>query len=133
MDEARLIEMSASPVLRALRGATTLDSDSRAEMIERVTELLAALFERNDVGHDDLVSIIFTATDDLHSMFPAEAARTLGISDVPLMCARELDIDGATTMCVRIMVHAYSTRPRAEIEHVYLRRATALRPDIAKK
>lgn len=125
--------MSESPVLRAIRGATTLDRDSRDEMIERVTELLAAMFERNGVSHDDLVSIIFTATDDLHSMFPAEAARTLGISDVPLMCARELDINGAMTMCVRIMAHAYSNRPRADIEHIYLRRATALRPDIAKK
>jgi len=124
--------MSASPALRAIRGATTLDHDSRDEMIERVTELLSAMFERNGVVHDDLVSIIFTATGDLRAMFPAEAARTLGISDVPLMCARELEINGAMPMCVRIMAHAYSARDRADIEHVYLRRATALRPDIAK-
>lgn len=117
--------------LRAIRGATTLDDDTREQMIERVTELVAAMLERNGVVLDDLVSMFFTATDDLHCMFPAEAARKLDLGDVPLICARELDIVGATPRCVRVMVQAESERTRSEIEHVYLHDARSLRPDLS--
>lgn len=119
--------------LRAIRGATTLDEDSREQMIDRVTELVRLMLDRNAVDHDDVVSILFTATDDLHSMFPAEAARTLGIADIPLMCARELDIAGATPRCVRVLAHVESPLPRAGIEHVYLHAARSLRPDLAAR
>src|SRR5918993_3407321 len=83
---------AVSRSVRAIRGATTLDDDTRDQMIERVTTLLADMFGRNHVDLDDVISIFFTATDDLHCMFPAEAARTMGLADIPLMCACELAI-----------------------------------------
>jgi chorismate mutase len=116
--------------VRAIRGATTLDSDTREQMIERVTTLLADMFGRNHVDLDDVVSIFFTATDDLHCMFPAEAARTMGLADIPLMCARELAITGGMPRCVRVMAHVETHHPRAAVEHIYHGEARTLRPDI---
>ena len=117
--------------VRAIRGATTLDADTREQMIERVVALVREVFERNDVHLDDVVSILFTATDDLHAMFPAEAARTMGLGDIPLICAREIEVQGAMARCVRMMAHVESDRARADIEHVYHEGARALRPDLA--
>jgi chorismate mutase len=82
--------------VRALRGATTVDDDTPEQIEDRVVALLREMLTRNGVGHDELVSILFTATDDVHSAFPAAAARTIGLGDVPLICARELDITDAT-------------------------------------
>jgi chorismate mutase len=118
------------PALRALRGATTVDRDEESHVHERVIELLQALFERNEVDHDDLVSIIFTATDDLHATFPAAGARRIGLGDVPLLCARELDVEGGTPRCLRVLVHLMTERTRAELHHVYLHGATGLRDDL---
>jgi chorismate mutase len=115
---------------RALRGATTVDLDTTEHIHDRVIALLEALFERNQIGHDDLVSIIFTATDDIHSTFPAAAARKFGLGDVPLLCARELDITGSTPRCVRVLIHLESTTPRADLHHVYLEGARGLRDDL---
>ena len=114
----------------ALRGATTLDADERDHLLERVRELLTRMFRTNDVGHDDLISILFTATDDVHSAFPALAARKLGMGDVPLICARELDVVGAKQRCIRVMMHFNSGRTRSELHHVYLRDARDLRDDL---
>ena len=119
-----------SAAVRALRGATTLDDDDKDHLFERVIGLLEALFERNDLHHDDLVSVLFTATDDIHSAFPAEAARKFGLGDVPLICARELDIAGATPRCIRVMIHLHTERSRAELHHVYLEGARGLRDDL---
>ena len=116
--------------VRALRGATTVDVDTEAHIAERVVALLAAMFERNDLHHDDLISILFTATDDIHAAFPATAARTFGLGDVPLICARELDIVGATPMCIRVMMHLMTNHSRAELRHVYLEGASGLRDDL---
>jgi chorismate mutase len=116
--------------LVALRGATTVDVDTREALGDRTAELLTALLERNGVGHDDLVSIIFTATEDLTSDFPAAAARAIGLGDVPLLCARELGVQGGNPATVRVLVHCYSTRPRANLRHVYLHRAKHLRDDL---
>jgi chorismate mutase len=116
--------------VRALRGATTVDVDSAEQVEERVVALLQEMLGRNGVGHDELVSILFTATDDVHSAFPAAAARTIGLGDVPLICARELDITGATPMCIRVMMHLWTERPRAELRHVYLEGAKGLRDDL---
>jgi chorismate mutase len=118
--------------VRAIRGATTLDSDTREQMIERVTMLLGAMFTQNHVDLDDVISIIFTATDDLHAMFPAEAARTMGLSDIPLMCARELEITGGMPRCVRVMVHVETHHTRSAVEHIYQGEARSLRPDIGQ-
>jgi chorismate mutase len=116
--------------LRALRGATTVDDDTEEQIKERVVALLEAMFERNGVDHDDLVSIIFTATDDIHSCFPATAARTFGLGDVPLICARELDIVGATPRCIRVLMHLHTERSRTDLRHVYLEGAAGLRDDL---
>jgi chorismate mutase len=118
------------PAVRALRGATTVDDDTRDQITERVVELLVAMFERNGVDHDDLISVLFTATDDIHAMFPAEAARTIGFGDVPLLCARELDIAGATGRCIRVLAHLTTERRRDELHHVYLHGARTLRDDL---
>src|SRR5919106_1296382 len=107
------------PAIRALRGATTIDADEREHMFERVVTLLDAMFARNEIDHDDVISVIFTATDDIHSAFPAEAARKFGLGDVPLICARELDIEGATSRCIRVMMHLTTERARNELHHVY--------------
>ena len=122
--------MSAAERVRALRGATTLDVDERLHLLERTQELIAELFERNGLDEDDLVSIIFTATDDVHSAFPAEAAREAGITHVPLLCARELEISGGIERCIRILVHAYTTATARELRHVYLHAARQLRTDL---
>ncbi|MEO8694368.1 MAG: chorismate mutase [Acidimicrobiales bacterium] len=100
-------------------------------MVERVTTLLADMFSRNHVDLDDVISIFFTATDDLHCMFPAEAARTMGLSDIPLMCARELDITGGMPRCVRVMAQVESHHARSAVEHIYHGDARSLRPDIS--
>ena len=116
----------------AIRGATQLQSDSSVEMADAVTELLGTLFERNELKHEDLISIFFTSTEDLISDFPAAAARTLELGDVPLMCAREIPVAGSLPRVVRVMVHAYSDLQRASVKHVYMRGAEVLRKDIAQ-
>ena len=120
----------SEPRVRALRGATTLDLDERDHLIERTQELMAAIFERNALSEDDLISIVFTATADIHPAFPAEAAREAGFTHVPLMCARELEIDGGIERCVRLLIHAYTDRSRRELRHVYLHEARQLRTDL---
>ncbi|HZM30712.1 MAG TPA: chorismate mutase [Acidimicrobiales bacterium] len=119
-----------STAVRALRGATTIDVDEAEHLFERVIALLEALFEHNGLHHDDLISVLFTATDDIHSAFPALAARKFGLGDVPLICARELDIDGGTPMCVRVMIHVSTDRARDQLHHVYLEGARGLRDDL---
>ena len=116
--------------VRALRGATTVDADTPEQIEERVVVLLREMLERNGVDHDELVSILFTATDDVHSAFPAAAARTIGLGDVPLICARELDITDATPLCIRVMMHLWTERSRADLRHVYLEGAKGLRDDL---
>jgi chorismate mutase len=116
--------------VRALRGATTIDADTPEQITERVLALLDALFERNGLVHDDVISILFTATDDIHSMFPAFPARKAGLGDVPLICARELDITGATPLCIRVMLHIATDRARDDLHHVYLEGAKGLNDDL---
>jgi chorismate mutase len=113
-----------------LRGATTVDADTVEQLNERVTVLLQRMLDRNGVDKDDLISILFTATDDIHSGFPAAAARTMGFGDVPLICARELDITNGTPMCVRVMMHITTDKARNELHHVYLEGAKGLRDDL---
>lgn len=113
-----------------MRGATTLDTDEREHLLGRTQEMIAELFARNEIEEDDLVSILFTATADVHSAFPAEAARIGGITHVPLMCARELEIDGGISRCIRMLVHVYTPRSAAELRHVYLHEARQLRTDL---
>ena len=117
--------------LRAIRGATTVDEDTPEAITDRVVTMLARIMERNGLVEDDIVSILFTATDDIVSMFPATAARTMGLGAVPLICARELAIVGSTPHCIRVMLHVTTERPREDIHHVYLEGAQGLRDDLA--
>src|SRR5436190_21788456 len=103
------------PVVRAARGAITVERDDRDAVLDATERLLRELVERNGVGGDDVVSIVFTATGDLRSVFPAEAARRMGMTDVPLLCARELDVEGALGMVVRVLVHFLTPKPRSEV------------------
>lgn len=119
-------------MLRAIRGAVQVEQDSAESISAAVTNLMQAIFERNQIEHEDLVSVIFTATPDLVAAFPATAARSLGLGDIPLICAQELAISGAMPRVIRVMVHTQTTRERAEIEHVYLGGAAALRQDLAQ-
>lgn len=115
--------------LRALRGATTVDSNDAQAITAATEELVRAVLERNQLATQDLVSFIFTCTDDLDAEFPAVAARRLGLNDVPLLCARELPVPGSLRRVIRLMLHCYtdeSTQP----QHVYLRDATSLRSDL---
>jgi chorismate mutase len=118
--------------VRAIRGAVQLDSDERTHMLASVAELVSAILERNGLAVDDLISIVFTATPDLHSEFPAVGARDIGITDVPLLCAQEIDVAGAMPRVIRILAHAETERSKADVQHVYLRGAVALRKDIAQ-
>jgi chorismate mutase len=118
--------------VRAVRGAAQLDEDSREHMLDRVAELVADVMTANDLAVDDFISIIFTATSDLVSEFPAYAARQLGFSDVPLVCARELEVEGSMPRVVRLMAHVETDLPRAEVTHVYLHGAANLRRDLAR-
>ena len=118
--------------VRALRGATTCDVDTLEEIDAKTQALVAAMLERNGVDHDDVISILFTATPDLVSEFPALAARELGFGDVPLMCASEIAVPHALPRVLRLLAHVETDKPRSEVQHVYLRGATALRRDIAQ-
>ncbi len=116
--------------VRAVRGATTVAADDPLLIREAVTELLEAILNDNDIVPNDVISAVFTATPDLVSEFPAHAARLYGWTDVPLLCAQELPVQGALSRCLRVLLHAETRRLRSEIRHVYLRDAVLLRSDL---
>jgi chorismate mutase len=116
--------------VRAVRGATQVDEDDREQVLAATTELLGEVLKRNALSNDDLISVVFTATPDLHSEFPAYAARQMGITDVPLLCAAEIDVPGAMPRVLRLLAHVETERSRSELRHVYLRGAAALRTDL---
>lgn len=117
---------------RAIRGATRLSADDPAEMAEAVVELVSTMLDRNGIEREALISVIFTATPDLVCMFPAAAARGLGLGDVPLLCAQEIEVVGALSRVVRVLAHAEMAQARSEVAHVYLRGAEVLRQDLAQ-
>ncbi|GAA3559167.1 chorismate mutase [Nonomuraea rosea] len=119
-------------MVRAVRGAIQVDADDHDSIVAGTTELVSAIMERNDLTTDDVISVLFTATPDLTAQFPALAARKLGFHEVPLICCTEIDVPGALPRVVRLMAHVETDRPRAEMQHVYLRGAVALRQDIAQ-
>jgi chorismate mutase len=115
--------------LYALRGAITVDRNDAEEILSATDELMRALMERNGLDADALVSCLFTLTQDLDAEFPAKAARRMGLSAVPLMCAREVPVPGSLPRAIRVLVHYYA-EPGHEARHVYLREARALRADL---
>ena len=120
-----------SPRLQGIRGATTVNRNDAAEILEATDELLRTLIAANDLEPDDIVSGLFTVTRDLDAAFPARAAEEFGWNIVALLHATEIPVPGSLPKCIRLLVHAYTSRTREEIKHCYLRGATVLRPDRA--
>ena len=118
--------------IRALRGATQVEVDDRDAIIDATAELIREVLARNSLTPDYLISVIFTTTPDLTAEFPAYAARTIGITDVPFLCAGEIDVPGATPRVIRLMAHVEADFGRADARHVYLRGAAALRTDLPR-
>ena len=115
--------------LRALRGAITVERNDANAILSATEELVVTVLERNALAPDRLVSCIFTCTPDLDAEFPAVAARDLGLSALPLLCAREMDVPGALPRVIRLMLHCYVEEDRLP-QHVYLREARSLRRDL---
>jgi chorismate mutase len=118
--------------VRAVRGATQVERDDRDEVLDATAELVRAVLERNGLAPADLISVIFTATPDLTAEFPAYAARAIGITDVPFLCATEIDVPGAMPRVVRLLAHVDTEAGREDLRHVYLRGAAALRTDLPR-
>jgi chorismate mutase len=117
---------------RGIRGATTVDTNSREAIVAAAHELLEELIARNDIHKEDVASAYFTTTSDLDAEFPAVAARNgFGWTNVALMCGHDMDVPGSLRMCLRILLHVNTERTQEEIHHVYLRGAAVLRPDLA--
>ncbi|HLB24543.1 MAG TPA: chorismate mutase [Dehalococcoidia bacterium] len=116
--------------LRGVRGATTVESNTRDAILSATHELLLALIEANAIRPDDVASVFFSTTQDLNAEFPAVAARDMGWSHAALMCAHEMYVPGSLPMCVRVLLHVNTAKTQDEVRFVYLRGATALRPDL---
>jgi len=116
---------------RGIRGATTVERDEPQLVLAATRELLEEILRLNDIEcFDEIVSAVFTTTSDLTSTFPAEAARKLGMNQVPLLCAGEIPVPGSMPFCIRILLHLNTGRKQSEMIHVYLREAKRLRPDV---
>ena len=118
--------------VRAIRGATQVDVNSKEQILEATTELVSEVMNRNELTTDAVISVLFTATPDLTAEFPALAARKLGFHEVPLLCASEIDMPHALPRVIRLLAHIETDKPRSAMQHVYLRGATVLRLDIAQ-
>lgn len=119
-------------ICRGIRGATTVDEDAPEAILDATTELLQAMIEANNIGEEYVASVIFTTTPDLTSAFPAGAARQLGWTRTALLGSQEVNVPGSLPRCIRILIHWNTTRGLDEIEHVFLRGAQGLRPDLKK-
>jgi chorismate mutase len=117
---------------RGVRGATTVTSNTREEILGETRKLLALMIRFNDIQTADVASAIFTVTSDLNAEFPALAARQLGWLDVPLLCSYEVDVPGSLRHCVRVLVHWNTDKSQQQITHVYVKEAQRLRPDLSK-
>ncbi len=121
-----------SLLCRGVRGATTVDDNSRESILKATRQLLALMIRRNEIDSRDVASAIFTLTSDLNAEFPALAARQLGWLDVPLLCGYEVEVPGSLRKCIRIMLHWNTTKQQNQIQHVYIHDAVNLRPDLSK-
>lgn len=116
----------------AIRGATTVDENDKEMIYSATEEMMRELLELNAVKIEDVVSIVFTATNDLDKAYPAVAVRKMGITDVALMCVQELYVEGSLRKCIRVMVTVEGDYKRDALKHIYLRNAVGLRPDLKK-
>jgi len=120
--------------VRGVRGATSVTQDQPDEILAATRELLLAIQQANpSLNTKDLASAFFTVSDDLHSVYPAQAARELGWVHVPLLCAREIPVPSNLPHCIRVLLHWNTDLPQDAIQHVYLRAAASLRPDLANR
>ncbi len=119
-------------VCRGVRGATTADRNERVDILKATTQLLALMIRQNGIESADVASAIFTTTPDLNAEFPALAARQLGWIDVPLLCTHEIQVPGSLGMCIRVLINLNTDREQSEINHVYIKGAVALRPDLSQ-
>jgi len=122
--------MAPALMVRGLRGATTVDADTVAQVTERSQELMRELLAKNGLAEDDIVSALFTTTADVTSIFPATAIREIGFGAVPLLCAAEIPVPDSMPRCIRVLLHVYTARARHEMHHVYLHGAQGLRDDL---
>jgi chorismate mutase len=119
--------------VRGIRGATTVHEDRSDAILSATRELLLAVCAANpEMRPEDIASIFFTVTDELHAVYPALAARQMGWEEVPLLCAREIPVPGSVPCCIRVLLHWNTDRPQHEIQHVYLGEAVQLRPDLQR-
>jgi chorismate mutase len=116
--------------VRAARGAIVVPEDTAPAILAATERLLGEVLVRNAIERDDLVSILFTVTDDLRAAFPAEAARQMGLGVVPLLCAREIPVAGSMPSVIRLLLHFHAELSLSEVTHVYLDGAEALRDDL---
>ncbi len=124
--------MAEQCLVRGIRGAISVEENTSKELIEATKELLLTLVRDNDLDTEDIASIFFTVTPDLNADFPATAARELGWTSVPLLCAREIDVLNGPPRLIRVLIHANTTKSQQQIRHVYLKEAANLRPDLQK-
>jgi len=117
---------------RGVRGATTVEHNSRDEILTATRQLLALMIRQNDIRGEDVASAVFSATVDLNAEFPALAARQLGWLDVPLLCTHEMSVPGALPRCIRVLIHWNTDKLQNEVTHVYVKEATRLRPDLSQ-
>jgi len=120
-------------LVRAVRGATTVVNNDAEEILNATEELLEAIVKENQINEEDIISVIFTVTDDLNAAFPAAAARRLGWTSTALMCMNEIAVPGSLKKCIRIMLHFNTEKSKSEIKHIYQRGAKVLRPDLQDK
>jgi len=119
-------------LVRAIRGATTVDNNDSNEILEETGKLLTEIIEKNNICEDDVISIIFSVTKDLNAAFPAVAARKLGWTNVALFCTNEMDVPGGLLKCIRVLIHINTELSNKDIKHVYLKGAKVLRPDLTQ-
>lgn len=124
--------MPEKTVCRGVRGATTVEANTREAILKATRQLLALIIRRNEIETSDIASAIFTVTKDVNAEFPALAARQLGWLDVPLLCGYEIEVPGSLNLCVRILIHWNTSKSQQEIHHVYIHDAVSLRPDLSK-
>ena len=119
-------------VVRGIRGAITVKEDDASQVLQATGELLENIIKHNDLNSQDIASIIFTVTPDIKSVFPAEAARSIGLNAVPLLCTQEIGVEGALPSCIRVLMHVNTHKGQEEIIHIFMRDAAKLREDLKK-
>ena len=120
-------------MIRGVRGAITIEQDEAQQVWDATAELVLEIVRANNIEPEDIASITISATPDIHSAFPAKSVRTMeGWQYVPIMCMHEMDVPGALPLCIRVLMHVNTTVPQKDIQHVYLKDAVKLRPDLVK-